>query len=78
MPLHLPTSFGGNDQGKRVDISLVEKRLAGNVAGVLLSKAKYEELLQKYGSINLKNITEAVAANEIAMGYTNPFASSTE
>jgi len=37
-----------------VDISLVEKRLAGNVAGVLLSKAKYEELLQKYGSINLK------------------------
>jgi len=60
-----------------VDISLVEKRLAGNVAGVLLSKAKYEELLQKYGSINLKNITEAVAANEIAMGYTNPFASST-
>lgn len=60
-----------------VEISLVEKRLAGNVAGVLLSKGKYNELVEKYGSINLKNITEAVAANEIAMGYTNPFASST-
>ncbi|NLP14880.1 MAG: VWA domain-containing protein [Clostridium sp.] len=60
-----------------VEISLLEKRLAGNVAGILLSKGKYDELINKYGSINLKNITEAVAANEIAMGYTNPFASST-
>jgi len=58
-------------------ISLIEKRLAGNVAGILLSKSKHDELLNKYGAINLKNITEAVAANEIAMGYTNPFASST-
>jgi len=59
------------------EITLVEKRLAGNVAGILLSKSKHEELLKKYGAINLKTITEAVAANEIAMGYTNPFASST-
>lgn len=58
-------------------ITLVEKRLAGNVAGILLSKAKHDELLKKYGTINLKTVTEAVAANEIAMGYTNPFASST-
>ena len=60
-----------------VEINLVEKRLAGNVAGILLSKSKHNELLKKYGTINLKTITEAVAANEIAMGYTNPFASST-
>ncbi|HHV28214.1 vWA domain-containing protein [Acetivibrio mesophilus] len=59
------------------NISLIEKRLAGNVAGILLSKSKHDELINKYGSINLKNITEAVAVNEIAMGYTNPFASST-
>lgn len=59
------------------NISLLEKRLAGNIAGILLSKSKHDELLKKYGAINLKNITEAVAANEIAMGYTNPFASST-
>jgi len=44
---------------------------------VLLSKAKYEELLQKIWFNKFKKITEAVAANEIAMGYTNPFASST-
>ncbi|HWQ71781.1 MAG TPA: VWA domain-containing protein [Desulfitobacteriaceae bacterium] len=58
-------------------ITLVEKRLAGNVPGVLLSKKKYDELVKKYGSINLKNIAEAVAGNELAMGYTNPLASST-
>lgn len=59
------------------DITLVEERIAGNVAGVLISKSKHKELTDKYGSINLKVITEAVAGNEIAMGYTNPFASST-
>ncbi len=60
-----------------VPIKLVEKKLAGNVPGILLSKDKHAELTKKYGSINMKTITEAVSANEIAMGYTNPFASST-
>lgn len=58
-------------------VTLVENRLLGNVSGVLISKKKYDELMKKYGSINLKNISDAVAENEIAMGYTNPFASST-
>lgn len=60
-----------------VNATLVEKKLAGNVAGVLMSKKKNDELVKKYGSINLKNITTAVASNEMAMGYTNPFTSST-
>lgn len=61
---------------KGAKIKLLEKRLAGNVPGILLSKTKQDELVKKYGSINLKTITEAVSKNEIAMGYTNPFASS--
>ncbi len=64
-------------KSKGIKITLVEKRLAGNVAGVVISKKKHDELVKKYGSVNLKVITEAVANNEIAMGYTNPFASST-
>ncbi len=60
-----------------IKAQLVHKRLAGNVAGILLSKAKKNELVQKYGAINIQTITEAVAQNELAMGYTNPFASST-
>lgn len=59
------------------EIDLIEERLVGNVAGVLFSKEKEKELTEKYGSVNLKNITEAVAKGEMAMGYTNPFASST-
>ncbi|MGE5474173.1 MAG: VWA domain-containing protein [Ignavibacteriales bacterium] len=59
------------------NVTLVEKRLAGNIAGILVSKNKQNQLVKKYGAINLKTITNAVAANEMAMGYTNPFASST-
>lgn len=69
--------WGEMMKSKGTKITLAEKGLVGNVAGVLTSKKKYDELIDKYGSINLKNISEAVAGNEIAMGYTNPFASST-
>lgn len=58
-------------------IELCDDRMVGNVAGILISKEKYDELIKKYGAINLKNITQAVANGEINMGYTNPFASAT-
>ncbi len=58
-------------------VSLKEKRLVGNVAGVLLSKDTYNKILEKYGSVNMKVISECTASSEIQMGYTNPFASST-
>ena len=60
-----------------VKAELVEKRLAGNVAGVLLTKSKKDQLVAKYGEINIKTIVDAVANKELNMGYTNPFASST-
>lgn len=56
---------------------LVSKRLTGNVTGVVTRKAKYDELVEKYGSLNVKTLTDAIANNELAMGYTDPFASST-
>jgi len=60
-----------------VKTQLVQKRLAGNVAGILISRAKNDELTAKYGAINIKTIIAAVANNDLVMGYTNPFASST-
>ncbi|MEI6132567.1 MAG: VWA domain-containing protein [Bacillota bacterium] len=81
---YLPDAFSPSNElwGKMIEakggkIELVDKRIAGNVAGILLSKSKYDTLVKKYGAINLKTITDAVSANEISMGYTNPFASST-
>ena len=69
--------WGKMIEQKGQKIELVEPKLVGNVAGVLFSKEQHKQLLDKYGAINLKIITEAVAKNELAMGYTNPFASST-
>lgn len=60
-----------------VETTLKEKKLAGNTAGVLLSKSKYKEIIDKYGAVNMKVISQATASGEIAMGYTNPFVSST-
>lgn len=63
------------DSGVKTD--LISKRLVGNVTGIVIARAKYDELVSTYGSINVKNITEAIANNEFSMGYTDPFASST-
>ncbi|MGO4787313.1 VWA domain-containing protein [Paenibacillus sp. 2KB_20] len=60
-----------------VKAELVSKRLTGNVTGVVTRKAKYDELVEKYGSLNVKTLTDAISNNELAMGYTDPFASST-
>lgn len=60
-----------------VQMETVADRLADNTAGILLSKDTQKEIIEKYGSINLKNIVEATAEGEFAMGYTNPYASAT-
>jgi Ca-activated chloride channel family protein len=60
-----------------VKAELVEKRLVGNVAGILITKAKKDELVNKYGAINTTTIVDAVVNDELDMGYTNPFTSST-
>lgn len=60
-----------------IPIERITPRLAGNVPGIVISNAKYEQLMQNYGAVNVKTITEAVANSELAMGYTDPFASST-
>ncbi|WP_282937252.1 VWA domain-containing protein [Paenibacillus sp. RC67] len=60
-----------------VKTQLVAKRLTGNVPGIVITKSKYDAIVGKYGSVNVKTVTDAIANNEFAMGYTDPFASST-
>ena len=62
---------------ENVDIKLLEKRLAGNTAGILLSRDTYNKIQTAYGKVDISSIIEATIKNEIAMGYTNPYASST-
>ena len=59
------------------DIQLAEKRMVGNAAGIVLSKAKQKDIMDKYGSTGLNSIVQAVAAGDLIMGYTNPLSSST-
>ncbi|HEY4391055.1 MAG TPA: VWA domain-containing protein [Paenibacillus sp.] len=69
--------WGEMVKAQGIKANLVTERLVGNVAGIVTSKAKYDKLVEKYGSVNVKTITDAIADNELSMGYTDPFASST-
>ena len=60
-----------------VTLNQISRSLAGNVAGIVLSDSTYNEILDSYGTVNLESVVEATISDEIAMGYTNPYASST-
>ena len=62
---------------KGIECNFVRERTVGNVAGFLLDKAHYDELVEEYGQCDLKAVTESTGAGELTMGYTNPFTSST-
>lgn len=81
---HLPDAYTPSNElwgemiiSRGIKAELIQKRLAGNVAGILLTKAKREDLEGRYGKINITTIINAVAKNQLQMGYTNPLASST-
>lgn len=62
---------------ENVKIHMVTDRLAGNTAGILVSKDTYKKLDEAYGKVDISAIVEATVKSEITMGYTNPYASST-
>ena len=62
---------------KGIKTTLVEKRIAGNVAGVVISKSKNDELARKYNNVDVQAIINGVINNEITIAYTDPYASST-
>ena len=51
--------------------------LVKNTAGILLSKSTYDKLQASYGTVDLAAVVQATTKNEISLGYTNPYASST-
>ena len=58
-------------------IKLLSKRVAGNTAGILVNKDTYSKLQNSYGNVDCSAVIKATVNNEITMGYTNPYASST-
>jgi Ca-activated chloride channel family protein len=55
----------------------ISESLVGNTAGIVMKEEAYKTLEKKYGSVDVRAIIDATVAGELAMGYTNPFASST-
>ena len=60
-----------------VGFETVAKRLAGNTAGILMSKKANADFVAKYGDVTLVKILDAVLEGNLLLGYTNPYASST-
>lgn len=56
---------------------LVEKRLAGNVAGILMKQSKYDEFIQKYKQATMEQFVTAALAGDLKLGHTDPNQSST-
>lgn len=58
-------------------LNKVNDSLVKNTAGILLSKSTYDKLKSSYGNVDLAAVVQATTKNEISLGYTNPYASST-
>lgn len=69
--------WGRMIEANGVDIEKLTDRLAGNVAGIVIKNDKYEELVEKYGSVNIRTVSDAVINGELLFGYTTPYESST-
>ncbi len=59
------------------NMELMADKVTGNVAGILVSQKVKKEIQSKYGEVTFKTVVEATTNGEVAMGYTNPFYSST-
>lgn len=72
--LYLPSSeiYGDILLSQGVNAQLVEKRIAGNVAGIVITKEKSGELTEQYGKLDSKAVIDAVLSDKLALGYTTP------
>ena len=60
-----------------VTVQVVDSSMVKDVAGILLDEEHYNSIVDKYGTVDMKSITEAVSSGELTFGYTNPFTSAT-
>lgn len=60
-----------------VDIQLEDDCIVKNTAGILVNKETYNKIKSQYNSVTIDSVIKATVDGIIAMGYTNPYASST-
>jgi Ca-activated chloride channel family protein len=81
---YIPPAFSPTNElwaemltASNIPYETVVKRLAGNTAGILMSKKAHQDFTAKYGDVTLDKILNAVLDGNLLLGYTNPYASST-
>lgn len=62
---------------KGVQSELIIEKLTGNVAGILMEKKIHESYVADYGEVTFGGVVDATLADDLVLGHTNPFLSST-
>lgn len=69
--------FGELAKQSGANLTLVEKQLVDNTAGIALSQDGVKAVKEKYGDLTSENVIKAVLEGDIQMGYTYPYTSAT-
>jgi len=74
-----PSNFlwGQMLNAKGIKTLTVANSTAPNTAGIVVKKSKSEAITNKAGKLDISKLLTAVSSGEFAMGYTNPYQSST-
>lgn len=70
-------AWGLMAEASGIGLTKIEDRLAGNTAGILMSRSASEKIGEKYGEADFKNIIQAARDKALVFGYPNPYTSST-
>ena len=71
------TLFGELVKNEGVELTVEADRLAGNVAGILVSKKTGDMLRSEYGEESVSSVLNATIDGKLMMGYSNPYTSAT-
>lgn len=71
------TLFGELVRNEGVELTVETPRLAGNVAGILVSKSTADMLRTDYGEASVNTVLSATIDGKMMMGYSNPYTSAT-
>src|SRR5262245_3429224 len=61
---------------RRVPVIPITERLLGNTAGIVMKERVRRTLQEKYGTVGVRQVIDAVTQGSMAMGYNDPFVSS--
>ncbi|MDR1643936.1 MAG: VWA domain-containing protein [Clostridiales bacterium] len=82
--VHMPDAYtpanelwGEMARAQNVKVETASTRIAGNTAGILMSRKADQNFRANHGEVTLQSILDAVLAGELLLGYTNPYASAT-